>query len=162
MPRLAGKGKSLRYWFVSLDTNQYGLIQNSRIGPASLSLIHATPPTPPLAAVRQAAGTLPTASAPLAAPPAAAIILRLGLNEMDLQRSKQMLALLQRQPDQPRRVIGHDRATADLMNANGPIWSDHFQHDPPLHPEPPATTTRHSHGTPNFLDGPTRTRRVFR
>jgi hypothetical protein len=46
------------------------------------------------------------------------MILRLGLNEMDLQRSKQMLALIQRQPDQPRRVFGHGRATTNLMNAN--------------------------------------------
>jgi hypothetical protein len=56
----------------------------------------------------------PLRAAALAAPPAAAMILRLGLNEMHLQCSKQMLALLQCQPDQPRRVFGHGRATADL------------------------------------------------
>jgi hypothetical protein len=51
-------------------------------------------------------------AAALAASPAAAMILRLNLNEMDLQGSKQMLTLLQRQPDQPRRIFGHGRATA--------------------------------------------------
>jgi hypothetical protein len=39
---------------------------------------------------------------------------------MDLYSSKQMLALLQRQPDHSQRVFGHVRATADLMNANDP------------------------------------------
>ena len=81
------------------------------------------------------------------------MILRLSLNEMDHQRSKQMLALLQRQPDQPRRIFGHGRTTADLMNANDPIRSDQLQHDPPLHPKLPATTTGRSHSTPHLLDG---------
>jgi hypothetical protein len=81
------------------------------------------------------------------------MILRLGLNEMDLQRSKQMLALLQRQPDHSRRTFGHGRATADLMNANGPVRSDQLQHDPPLHPQLPATTTGRSHSTPHIPDG---------
>jgi hypothetical protein len=76
------------------------------------------------------------------------MILRLRLNEMDLQRSKQMLAFLQRQPDYLRQIFGHGRATADLMNANGPVRSDQLQHDPPLHPELPATTTGQSHSTP--------------
>ena len=66
------------------------------------------------------------------------MILRLGLNEMDLQRSKQMLALLQRQPDHLRPIFGHGRATADLMDADDPIRSDQLQHHPPLHPELPA------------------------
>ncbi len=48
------------------------------------------------------------------------MILRLSLNEMDLQCRKQMLALLQRQPDHSRRIFGNGRATADLMNANNP------------------------------------------
>jgi hypothetical protein len=61
-----------------------------------------------------------------------------------------MLTLLQRQPDQPRRIFGHGRATADLMDANDPIRSDQLQHDPPLHPELPATTTGRSHSTPTF------------
>ena len=78
------------------------------------------------------------------------MILRLSLNEMDLQRRQQMLALLQRQPDHSRRIFGHGRATADLMNANDPIRSDQLQHDPPLHPELPATTTGRSHSTPTF------------
>jgi hypothetical protein len=78
------------------------------------------------------------------------MIRRLSLNEMDLQRSKQMLALLQRQPDHLRRVFGHGRATADLVNANDPIRSDQLQHDPPLHPELPATTTGRPHSTPTF------------
>ena len=81
------------------------------------------------------------------------MILRLSLNEMDLQRSKQMLALLLRQPDHSRRIFGHGRATADLMGANDPIRSDQLQHDPPLHPELPATTTGRSHSTPHLLDG---------
>jgi hypothetical protein len=81
------------------------------------------------------------------------MILRLCLNEMDLQRSKQMLTLLQCQPDQPRRIFGHACATADLMDANDPIRSDQLQHDPPLHPELPATTTGRSHSTPHLLDG---------
>ena len=54
------------------------------------------------------------------------MVLRLSLNKMDLQRSKQMFALCQRQPDQPRRIFGHGRASADLMNANDPIRSDHL------------------------------------
>jgi hypothetical protein len=45
------------------------------------------------------------------------MILRLSLNEMDLQRSKQMLARLQRQPNHMQRIFGYGRATADLMNA---------------------------------------------
>ena len=81
------------------------------------------------------------------------MILRLRLNEMDLQRRKQMLTLLQRQPDQPRRIFGHGRATANLMDANDPIRSDQLQHDPPLHPALPATTTGRSHSTPHILDG---------
>jgi hypothetical protein len=81
------------------------------------------------------------------------MILRLSLNEMDLQRSKQMLALLQRQPDHLRPIFSHGRATADLMDANDPIRSDQLQHDPPLHPELPATTTGRSHSTPHVLDG---------
>jgi hypothetical protein len=89
-------------------------------------------------------------AAALAASPVPAMILRLSLNEMDLQRSKQMLALLQRQPDHRRRVFGHGRATADLMNANHPIRSDQLQHDTPLHPELPATTTGRPHSTPTF------------
>jgi hypothetical protein len=56
-----------------------------------------------------------------------------------------MLALLQRQPDHSRRIFGYGRATAaDLMGANDPIRSDQFQHDPPLHPQLPATTTGRS------------------
>jgi hypothetical protein len=48
-------------------------------------------------------------------------------------RSKQMLALLLRQPDHARHIFGHGpratghghgRATADLMGANDPIRSD--------------------------------------
>jgi hypothetical protein len=93
----------------------------------------------------QSPGTLifegPLRAAALAASAAAAMILRLRLNEMDLQRSKQMLGFLQRQPDHLRHIFGHGRATADLMNANGPVRSDQLQHDPPLHPELPATTT---------------------
>jgi hypothetical protein len=81
------------------------------------------------------------------------MILCLGLNEMDLQHSKQMLAFLQRQPDHLRQIFGHGRATADLMNANGPVRSDQLQHDPPLHPELPATTTGRSHSTPHLRDG---------
>ena len=61
-----------------------------------------------------------------------------------------MLPLLQRQPDHLRRIFGHGRATADLMDANDPIRSDQLQHDPPLHPELPATTTGQSHSTPTF------------
>src|SRR6202044_3390835 len=71
-------------------------------------------------------------------------------NEMDLQRRKQMLTLLQRQPDQPRRIFSQGRATANLMDANDPIRSNQLQHDPPLHPELPATTTGWSHSTPTF------------
>src|SRR5450631_1375633 len=78
----------------------------------------------------------------LAASPAAIMILRLSVNRVDLQRSRQMLSLLQCQPTaaQP----------ADLMNADDPIRSNLFQHDPPLHPELPATKTERSHSTPTF------------
>jgi hypothetical protein len=78
------------------------------------------------------------------------MILRLSLNEMDLQRSEQMLALFQRQSEQPRRIFGHGRTTADLMNADDPVRSDQLQHHPPLHPELPATTTGRSNSTPTF------------
>jgi hypothetical protein len=67
----------------------------------------------------QSPGTLifegPQRAAALAASPVAAMILRLSLNEMDLQRSKQMLALLQRQPNQPGRIFGNGRASADFV-----------------------------------------------
>ena len=78
------------------------------------------------------------------------MILRLSLNEMDLQRSKQMLALLQRQPNHLRRIFGHGRATADLMDANDPIRSDQLQHDPLLHPELPVPTYGPPDTTPMF------------
>jgi hypothetical protein len=78
------------------------------------------------------------------------MILRLCLNEMDLQRSKQMLALRQRQPDHLRPIFGHGSATADLMNANDPVRSNQLQHNPPLHPQLPAITTGKSHSTPTF------------
>jgi hypothetical protein len=78
------------------------------------------------------------------------MILRLCLNEMDLQRSKQMLALRQRQPDHLRPIFGHGSATADLMNANDPVRSSQLQHNPPLHPKLPATTTGRPHSTPIF------------
>jgi hypothetical protein len=78
------------------------------------------------------------------------MILRLSLNEMDLQRSEQVLALLQRQPDHMRRIFGHGRATADLVDVNDPIRSDQLQHNPPLHPELPATTTERSHSSPTY------------
>src|SRR3978361_860923 len=53
---------------------------------------------------------------------------RLSLNEMDLQRSQQMLALLQRQPNHLRRIFGHGGASADLMNPNAPAWPYPPQH----------------------------------
>jgi hypothetical protein len=84
----------------------------------------------------------------LAASPQAAMILRLGLNEMDLQRSKQVLALHQRQPDHLRRIFGYGRGAAYFMDANDPFRSDQLQHDPPLHPELPAITTGRFHCTP--------------
>jgi hypothetical protein len=78
------------------------------------------------------------------------MILRLSLNETDLQRSKQMFALLQRQPDHLRHISAYSRTAADFMNTNSPIRSNQLQHDPPLHPELPATTTGRSHSTPTF------------
>ena len=81
------------------------------------------------------------------------MILRLRLNEMDLQRGEQILALLQRQSNQPGRIFGHGRAAADLVRANDPIRTNQLQHHPPLHPELPTTTTGRSHSTPHVLDG---------
>ena len=81
------------------------------------------------------------------------MILRLSLNETDLQRSQQVLALLQRQSNHLRRIFGRRRATADLMHANDPIRADQLQHDPPLHPELPGYSDRAVHSTPHLLDG---------
>jgi SAM-dependent methyltransferase len=81
------------------------------------------------------------------------MILRLRLNEMDLQRGEQILALLQRQSNQPGRIFGHGRAAADLGRANDPIRTNQLQHHPPLHPQLPTTTTGRSHSTPHVLDG---------
>ena len=78
----------------------------------------------------------PRRSAPLASPPAAAMILRLCLNEMVLQSSEHELALRQRQSDGPGRILVNRRAAADLVNADGPIRPGHLHHDPPLHPAP--------------------------
>jgi hypothetical protein len=78
------------------------------------------------------------------------MILRLRLNKMDLQRREHPLSLCQRHSDHPRRILGHRRAAADLMNANGPIRSDQLQHDPPLHPELPVTMTGPSRSIPTF------------
>jgi hypothetical protein len=78
------------------------------------------------------------------------MILRLCLNKMALHRRKHMLAIRQRQPDHPWRVFDHRRAAADLVNANGPIRSGQFQHNPPLHPKLPVTTTGPFHSTPRF------------
>ena len=78
------------------------------------------------------------------------MILRLHLNEMDLQRREHPFSLCQRQPDHPRSMFGHCRPPADFMNASGPIGSGQFQHDPPLHPALPVATTRPFHGTPTF------------
>jgi hypothetical protein len=111
------------------------------VAPAPAGSLHATYIEGPQRAAAQAASLV------------AAMIRRLCLDEMDLQHSKQILALLQRQPDQPRRIFGHRRTTADLMKANDPIRSDHLQHDPPLHPELPAITIGRSYSTPHFLDG---------
>jgi hypothetical protein len=38
------------------------------------------------------------------------MILRLGLNEMDLQRRKHILAVVERQPDHLGRIFGHGAA----------------------------------------------------
>ncbi len=47
------------------------------------------------------------------------MIIRLCLNEMDLQRSKQLLALLQRQPDYlhdvPAPIVVHSRANMSIL-----------------------------------------------
>jgi hypothetical protein len=64
-------------------------------------------------------------------PRAASMIFRLRLNEMDLQPSRQMLALLQCQLDHPRRVFGHGRVIADLIKAkrsSGPTNSNVARH----------------------------------
>jgi hypothetical protein len=55
------------------------------------------------------------------------MILHLGLNAMDLQRSQQMLALIQRQPGHLRRIFGDGRASVGLMNGNGFIRFDQLQ-----------------------------------
>ena len=75
---------------------------------------------------------------------------------MDLQCSEQMLALCQGQPDHPRRIFAYRRTAANLMNDNGPIRSNQLQHDPPLHPALPVTTTGMSNSTPRFwtVSGP--------
>ena len=73
----------------------------------------------------------PRRPAPLASPPAAAMILRLCLNEMVLQSSEHELSLRQRQPDGTGRILVNRRAAADLVNADGPIRPGHVHHDPP-------------------------------
>jgi hypothetical protein len=78
------------------------------------------------------------------------MILRLRLNKMDLQSRKHPLSLRRRQPDHPRRVFAPRGAPADLMNANGPVRPNQFQHDPPFHPALPVTATGPSHSTPRF------------
>ena len=82
----------------------------------------------------------PRRSAPLASPPAAAMIVRLCLNEMVLQSGEHQLSLCQRQPDGPGRILVNPRAAADLVNADGPIRPGHLHHDPPLHPTPRSPT----------------------
>jgi hypothetical protein len=81
------------------------------------------------------------------------MVLRLCFDKMALYRLEHMLALRQRQPDQPWCIFSYRRTTADFMNGGGPIRSDQFQHDPPLHPALPATTIGRSHSTPQVLDG---------
>jgi hypothetical protein len=49
-----------------------------------------------------------------------------------------------------RRIFCPRRPAANFMNDNRPIRSDQLQHDPPLHPELPATTTERVHSTPTF------------
>jgi hypothetical protein len=77
---------------------------------------------------------------------------RLRTNKMALHRRQHLLALCQRQSDHLRSVFGHRGSSADLMDANRPIRPDQLQHDPPLHPKLPATTTGRSHSTPHLLD----------
>jgi hypothetical protein len=78
------------------------------------------------------------------------MILRLRSNKMDLQPCEHLLSVCQRQPDHLRRIFGHRRPAANLMNDNSPIRSDQLQHDPPLHSELPVTTTERAHITPRF------------
>ena len=76
----------------------------------------------------------PRRPTPLASPPAAAMILRLCLNEVALQSSEHELSLRQGEPDGPGRILVNRRAAANLVNADGPIRPGHFHHHPPLHP----------------------------
>jgi hypothetical protein len=78
------------------------------------------------------------------------MILRLRTNKMALHGRKHQLSLRQRQPDHPRSLFGHRGTAADLMNANGPIRSGQFQHNPPLHPELTGPTPRLFNSTPRF------------
>ena len=91
----------------------------------------------------------PRRLAPLASPPAAAMILRLCLNEMVLQSGERQLSLCRRQPDGPGRILVNPRAAADLVNADGPIRPGHLHHDPPLHPAPRSPTPADA-STPRF------------
>ena len=63
----------------------------------------------------------PLHATPLAALPAAAMVLRLCFDKMALHRREHVLALGQRQPDQPWCIFGHRRTTAHFMNGGGPI-----------------------------------------
>jgi hypothetical protein len=88
--------------------------------------------------------------ASLAMSPTTTMIRHLRLNKMDLQSRKRPLALRQCQSDRPRRVFARRGAAANLMNADGPIRPDQFQHDTPLHPALPVTPTGLSRSTPMF------------
>jgi hypothetical protein len=87
------------------------------------------------------------------------MILRLCLNETDLQCSKQLLTLVQRQPDRLRRIFSRGRATADLMNANDPIRSDQLQMTRHFIPNSRLQQRPGAHSTPHVLDGLMCTRR---
>ena len=76
------------------------------------------------------------------------MVLRLSLDKTALHRREHMLALRQRQPDHPWRILGYRRTTADFMNGGGSIRPDQFRYDPPLHPALPVAGPFHS--TPRF------------
>lgn len=73
------------------------------------------------------------------------MIPRLCLGKMVLHGREHPFSLRHRQPDHPRSVFGHCGATADLMNADGPIRPEQLQHNPPLLSELPVPAS----GPPN-------------
>src|SRR3954452_18188661 len=80
-------------------------------------------------------------AASLAAAPAAAIFLRLGLNDMTLQFGQQLFGLLQCQAQGLRRAGGRETASdMHLVSLHTTVRAAQFHRHTPLHPTLPSPT----------------------